>query len=569
MDRPPTPADPGPGNGEQDRAGVEPLAEDQPHVVVELELDDQSGVLSAVVSPSAVPTDIDLDWLTQRIREGGYGDYSFEAQALPRLLRHVAAREHGVYPLARRFDAEVTVTITADRMRGLLTTTRAYGGAPVTEARLREAIAAAGIAEESVLEDAIAAALAQPSVTHHVIAQGVAPRAGTDSRVELLVDLTREAAAPKEDERGRVDHYLLREFVIVDPGTPLLRRHPATLGVAGRDVCGEIVPARDGRDVPLPKEMPGVVPSSAEPDVLVAEYKGHPVEIPGGIRVDKTLALDHVDLRTGNVDFDGSVVVKGDVAAGVVVKATGDVVIQGTVELASVEAGHDLAVSGGIAGPEHGRGAADRRLTVRAGGDVHAAFISASRVRAGGSVSVREYLTHCDTLARGRVLAGQNGGRGLIVGGTCHACQGVVANQAGTPVNVATRIGIGIHPELSDEHDQAVAEAAAHRERLEGLQQARGALAGEAEQPGASQELRSRLLKLTRTESEMERHSVALARKVEVLEAELEATQRARATIKKAIYPGVVLTCADATLAIRSEGPGGRFSLRGEQIAWE
>ena len=64
-------------------------------------------------------------------------------------------------------------------------------------------------------------------------------------------------------------------------------------------------------------EGEGIV-AEAAPAILGAK-------IERATRVDKTLLMDYVDLRTGNVDFDGSVLVKQDVSAGVTVKATGDI----------------------------------------------------------------------------------------------------------------------------------------------------------------------------------------------------------------------------------------------------
>jgi len=62
--------------------------------------------------------------------------------------------------------------------------------------------------------------------------------------------------------------------------------------------------------------------------------------------------VENVDINSGNITFDGSLEVKGDVAEGMTIDVTGDVYIQGGVERAAVKAGHNIKVGGGIFGVE-------------------------------------------------------------------------------------------------------------------------------------------------------------------------------------------------------------------------
>ncbi|MFW6093661.1 MAG: DUF342 domain-containing protein [Pseudomonadota bacterium] len=535
---------------------------------VVLDFDDESGMLMARVEPADEPMEVDLAGLRALVEDAGYGDLSFRPDALAHLLRRIRDREYGEYPLGSRLDAEVSVGVTADRLQALLSTTKAYGGRPATRARFDEAAAAAGLSAESVLTDAVEAALAEPTVTNRVIAQGIAPRSGNDSRAEVLVDLTPETSRPKETGQGRVDHYLVRDFVIVDAGTPVLRRHPATRGVPGGDVLGEPVPARDGKDVPLPRDMPGVRPDAEDETLLVAEYRGHPVVIPGGIRVDKTLVMDDVDLRTGNVDFDGSVLVKGDVTAGVEVAATGDVMVKGSVENASVHAGNDLLVARGITGSESANRGGARSARISAGGQVEAAFVSGVVVESGADVVVKEYLSHCETRAGGQVLVGQRGGRGVIVGGCCHGIRGVACRTAGTVANVPTRIAAGATETLRLAHEEALAHGAALEGRLEQL---RSALAGMVERARAgSQATQAHLLrKLRRTVEDFERRVAEADRQTADLAARIESGAHASVACNGPVHPNVTVVVGTASLVVRREATGGRFTARDDEIHWE
>lgn len=538
------------------------------HAMVELVFEDAESLLVARVVPSDEPMEMDLPALRGLIEREGYAELSFRPDALNNLQRRLRDLEFGEYPLAARVDAEISVGVTSDRMQALLTTSRAYGGQPVTAERLEQAVADAGLSPARCLPDAIAAALNESAVSNWVIAKGVPPQSGADSRVELLIDLDREAARPKETADGRVDHYSVREFIIVEPDTPVLKRHPATKGIAGQDVLGRPITARDGREIPLPREMPGVRADETDETVLVAEYKGHPVPIPGGIRVDKTLVMEHVDLRTGNVDFDGSVLVKGDVTAGVTVKATGDVTIKGSVENASVEAGNDLLVARGITGSESANRGGARTVSIQAAGDVHAAFASGVRIRTAGNVVVKEYLNHCEAVADDSVLVGQNGGRGVVVGGRIHGNRGVACKMAGSLANVPTMISAGPHQELRHAHEEALAERTALASRLAQLRDAQNGMTERAGTTGNGPQ-GELLAKLRRTVQEFEERDAEVERTVAALERELEDAAHATVVCSGSVYPGVTIEIDDASLTVRHEGSGGRFGCRDGEIHWD
>lgn len=532
-----------------------------------LVFDSANGDLMANIVSADAPARLDLDELRARLDAEGYGEFSFQADALKGVLRRLQTADFGEYLIARRVDAEVSVGMTADRLQGLLTTTRAYGGAAVTEERIRRAMTEAGILEDFRLQEAIDEALARDSVTNAVVARGTLPQAGQDSRAEVLVDLEGEVRHPRENEQGRVDHYLSREFVIVEAETPLLRFHPATAGRPGRDITGKAVPARDGKTTPLPRDAPGVRPHADDENLIVADYKGHPVVITGGIRVDKTLVMDYVDLRTGNVDFDGSVLVKGDATAGVLVKATGDIHIKGSAENASLEAGGDVHVSRGITGAEGAMNGGPRTVHVEARRDVHAAFAGGVRLVAGQDVVVKEYLSHCETQAGNRVLVGQPGGRGLIVGGECHGTHGVVARLAGTVATVPTRIGAGARDQVREARQQAEETAATLTDQLRQLRTALTGMVKRAKSGG--EKVRGMVEKVRTAVEEIERQADRNDRRLAELEGELAATGAATVSISGPVHPGVTIQVGEAALTVRNQASGGRFSCRDGEIIWD
>lgn len=57
-----------------------------------------------------------------------------------------------------------------------------------------------------------------------------------------------------------------------------------------------------------------------------------------------------MDLSTGNIDFEGSVQVNGNVSSNFVIRAGGNVIISGVVEGAYIEAGGNIIIARGMNG---------------------------------------------------------------------------------------------------------------------------------------------------------------------------------------------------------------------------
>jgi uncharacterized protein (DUF342 family) len=68
------------------------------------------------------------------------------------------------------------------------------------------------------------------------------------------------------------------------------------------------------------------------------------------VAVEATLTIPRVDLNSGNVYFEGRIVVTGDVIAGMKVRSDSEVIIHGVVEAAEIEAKGDIVVKGGVIG---------------------------------------------------------------------------------------------------------------------------------------------------------------------------------------------------------------------------
>ena len=158
--------------------------------------------------------------------------------------------------------------------------------------------------------------------------------------------------------------------------------------------------------------------------------------------VSAVYVVQNVDVSTGNIDYEGSVEVNGNVSENFEVKAGGNVVVNGLVEGAKITAGGNIIIGKGMNGMG-GKG------YLRAGGDVIVKFLENVRVVTGGYVET-EAILHCRVSAGSEVRV--DGRKGLIVGGYVQAAKKVTAKTIGGSMGAATILEVGVNPLLKSQY---------------------------------------------------------------------------------------------------------------------
>jgi uncharacterized protein (DUF342 family) len=351
-------------------------------------------------------------------------------------------------------DGAFELEITEDKLQVFLTLQPPKGGRSVQLSDVRAMLAQHGVVY-GVDEQLLLQAVESGSAGEVLIASGIAPKEGMPTRFESL--LTREPG-PEVDENALVDYRNLGNLVLVKIGMPLMRRIPGTAGTDGIDVFGNPAPAPEPEDLPYEENLAGVTFHPDDPNVLVAAIDGAPSILPNGVSVNPVVEVDAVNLTSGNINFEGTLQVRGDVTTGMKVKVSGDVLVSGTVEAAQIDAGGNVVVKGGILGAAEGTGgldAADRLAHVTARGSVTARFIGNAAISAGKDVVVEREIRQSEVAAGDTVTVGLKGSaQGNISGGRVSALRGVKAVTLGTMAGVRTIVQVGINP-----HAQAQKEA--------------------------------------------------------------------------------------------------------------
>jgi uncharacterized protein (DUF342 family) len=166
-------------------------------------------------------------------------------------------------------------------------------------------------------------------------------------------------------------------------------------------------------------------------------------------------------MATGNLHFDGSVQVDGEVTHGMTVEVGGDIVVKGTVDGAVMQAGGNIQVGGGVI--SHAK--------LHAGGSVSARFAEASQIYAGTTIAIDDMALECDLQALNQITVGVKAkSRGRLVGGSAKAMMLIKVPNLGSDKSGVTRAMVGFNPELEKRAEELGARMETEKANEEKLQ---------------------------------------------------------------------------------------------------
>lgn len=289
------------------------------------------------------------------------------------------------------------------------------------------------------------------------VARGKEPSVGKDGWYEFYFQ-TDIKKKPTLLENGTVDYQNIKWFEDVKRGQEIAYYHDAEAGEPGVRINGEEIPGLKGEELP-PLQGRGIY-LLRDKRTYVASMDGKVEYKDDKLEVINMLTLEEVTNATGNVDFNGSVYVQGSVTEGVTIRATKDVLVDGFVESAVIEAGGDIILrNGNNAG---GRG------YIRADGDIMGNFFENAKVYAGGDVKAN-YCLNSEVVAENITISGKIS---TIAGGIIHAGVSITSHDIGNPAGVFTKINIGKEEELSRKRTQIAQKQESVKKELTLLQNA-------------------------------------------------------------------------------------------------
>lgn len=177
--------------------------------------------------------------------------------------------------------------------------------------------------------------------------------------------------------------------------------------------------------------------------------------------VTPVLKLGDVKPDGGPVQFEGNVLVEGDVHSGSSITATGSIFVKGKCTMASLNAGRHVLLCEGMRSAE-GIG------VVEAKENVWGKVFESVDITAGGDLC-SNHLIGCEANVQGR--ANILGGRGQISNTEIYAKGGVVAQKLGSERREATTVKAGMDAELIERNDSVENRIGKITVELQSLQQ--------------------------------------------------------------------------------------------------
>ena len=454
---------------------------------------------------------------------------SFRSAALTRL------RELRDDPYTRQ-DAEVLVWIDNDRLQAWAAVLPPVnGGRPVSRARIQAALAAAGV-RAGINTEAVDV-LSDPKTGYMRltrVARGIAATRGKDGKaIDLVTDPN--AGEWLVDDRDKANYAERNWINVVRVDQKLGEIIPPTEGRNGYDVTGATLLGRPGRA--CTRAVGRNTHLSEDGRYILASVPGHFICSDGRFSVSEILRIPgNVDYKTGNIKFNGAVIIEGSVRPHFRVEAEGDIAIYGAVENGTIIGGQDVTIWGGVTSQSTGR--------IQAARDLKCKFMENARAYAGGNASF-ESLILCNVSCDGTIDVTR--GKGVVLGGTLTAMGDIRVRTAGNDAFRSTNLKLAPTKAFLAQKSKFRSQLEATRSEWQALESSMRSLYEHKDNPKVAEVLARQAVRLNGIQDQIDELKLVL----EDMQAVEDAVRRHRIYTDNA-YPNVRLTIAGRSRIVRS-----------------
>lgn len=377
--------------------------------------------------------------------------------------------------------------------------------------------------------------------TDYVLALGQPPVHGRDAKIEYFFN-TNINLQPKHNEDGSVDYKELNTISHVEAGQLLARLYKEDLGKSGMTVYGEAIKPRTVRTERL--DFGNKITINEDRTEIYSDVTGHASFVNGKVFVSDVLKIPaDVDNSVGNITYDGSVEIVGNVKSGFRVVATGDIIVGGVVENAYVESGGQIIVKQGIHGMHRG--------ILKAATNVMTKYIENAKVYAGGFVE-SEAILNSEVSATAEVRV--HGKKGVITGGTVRAGKSIEMDNAGTEMGTITILEVGIDPVKKERYLQLSKTVSERSKDLEDMKVIIDNYAsilkrGEVLPKDKLVYVQKLALEYKTKKEEIE----PLREEMNIIRREMMASDRSFVSVSKCAYPGVSVSISDLGYQVKEK----------------
>ena len=374
--------------------------------------------------------------------------------------------------------------------------------------------------------------------TEYKIAAGRPVEEGRDAVIEYNFNVNNRVR-PTLNEDGTVDFFNLNLVNHCTEGMVLATLTPEKRGVPGMDVCGSEIKPRDVKRAVLSYGL-NIEPSE-DKCIIRSKVNGHVTLVGGKVFVSDVMEVNNVDNSTGNIDYQGNVLVGGDVKSNFSIRTSGDVEVRGVVEGARIEAGGNIILMRGMNGESKG--------FLKAGGNIVSKFLENCTAEAGGYVETNSIL-HSKVHAGTEINVMSH--KGFITGGEVTATSRIRVKTLGTHMGADTRVTVGIDPVVITRMGQLNKEIQDLQKNLKASLPVlditkKKIAAGVKMTPDQVKQIQALAANVKSSQEKL----VADNAELEHLKEKMEEASSASVDVSGEVYQGVVITISDVSMIIK------------------
>lgn len=310
-----------------------------------------------------------------------------------------------------------------------------------------------GYINEKALKDAIELLNEGCIVENVLISEGTPPVQGKDANIEFLFE--RPNIKPKLLPNGKVDYKEFTKFILVEKDQLIIKRTPPDKGKDGRDITGNIIKAVEGVDKSI--EVVEGVYSNLEKTEYRSKYNGHIILSGNTITVLPMLQVNgDVDMRVGNIRFEGTIYITGNVQSGFIIDGD-DIIVEGIVENADLKARNTIVIKRGIKGVIN-------KGSIKAGGNISVGYCENADISSGGELSIDKYCFNSNVEAAQMSAVGKDA---IISGGDLRIFSKLHVANLGSKNSGKMKVSLGYSPLLQNKAEKVKVEINQLSESLE------------------------------------------------------------------------------------------------------
>ena len=438
-------------------------------------------------------------------------------------------------------DASVEVNISDDKLKAFLDYEPALGGKKIDMKDLKNLLQEAGV-RYGIKEEKLKSVIeSRDKVGDYLIAEGKEPEKGKDGEIVYHFEEKEEAIGTKRED-GSMDFYNLGLINNVQPGDVLVTVKEPEPGTPGMGVDGEEIPSEEPEEKALPS---GKNVEARDEKTLVAAIEGQVVREKNRVNVLPIHEVNgNVDLNTGNIDFVGNVLIKGDVLEGFEVNADGNVEIRGNVNGTTIKSGGEVVIHKGFVGKNKGE--------IEAQGDVKVKFVENGQIRTRGSVTITDAVMHSTVIAAEKIDVTKK--KGLVVGGKCRAGEEIKANIVGSSFATETALEAGVDPESKERVEELKEQLKKNNKNI--LKMEKGLkLLREMKKKGGKlpPDKEKTFHQLQETKDRLEEKMTADRAELEGLNEKMNKLEKGKIEVNRKVFPGVKIVIGKSQYNVHNQ----------------